>query len=104
MGEGHSRRRARSRAGPRRFIGSPRFTARTTQCHEHAHAQLLIQSGDEDRLIVCRRFSAWSNTMLADDSKDVARHLETRRHAGVLHHLAPTIVFGSWNAGKQCMN
>ena len=39
--------------------------------------------------MVCSRFSAWSNTMLASDSKTSPVTSRPSLHAGVLHHLLP---------------
>ena len=38
--------------------------------------------------MVCRRFSAWSNTMLASEVEDLVGDFEAVGHAGVLHDLA----------------
>ena len=55
-------------------------------------------------LMVCRRFSAWSNTMLAGDPKTsrVTSNPEVIPVCSIISR--PTVVFGSWNAGRQCMN
>src|SRR5262245_60810437 len=55
-------------------------------------------------LIVWRRFSAWSNTMLAPDSKTspVTSRPEVMPVCSMISR--PTVVLGSWNAGRQCMN
>src|SRR5262245_26008397 len=55
-------------------------------------------------LMVWRRFSAWSKTMLAADSKTspvTSRPLVIPVCSMISR---PTVVFGSWNAGRQCMN
>ncbi len=55
-------------------------------------------------MIVCSRFSAWSNTMLAGDSKTspVTSRPLLMPVCSIISR--PTTVFGSWNAGRQCMN
>src|SRR5690349_13639074 len=55
-------------------------------------------------LIVCRRFSAWSNTILAGElnTSPVTSRPEVMPVCSMISR--PTMVFGSWNAGRQCMN
>jgi hypothetical protein len=55
-------------------------------------------------LMVCSRFSAWSNAMFEADSKT---SLVTSRPFSMPVDAAtslPTLVLVSWNAGRQCMN
>ena len=54
--------------------------------------------------MVCRRFSAWSNTMLAFDVKTSS--VTSRPLAMPVCSMIsrPTTVFVSWNAGRQCTN
>ena len=53
-------------------------------------------------LMVCRRFSAWSNDDRVLGLEDVVGHLEAI-HAELLEVL-PTFVSRLWKAGRQCMN
>ena len=54
--------------------------------------------------MVCRRFSAWSKTMLAPDPKTspVTSRPEVMPVCSMMS--LPTTVLVSWNAGRQCMN
>ena len=53
---------------------------------------------------MCRRFSAWSNTIEASDSNTspVTSSPSGMFVASIIS--LPTTVFGSWKAGRQCMN
>ena len=53
--------------------------------------------------MVWSRFSAWSKTMLAGDSK-TSPVTSSPSGMGGVHHLGADAVLGSWNAGRQCMN
>ena len=70
-------------------IGSPRFSSalppRATRTRI-VGAQ-LPSVATSMALIVCRRFSAWSNTMLAGDSNTSPVTSRPVAHPGVLHHL-----------------
>ena len=54
-------------------------------------------------LIVCIRFSAWSHTIDRSDSKtSFVTSIPSRPNRSNIS--SPTLVWRSWNAGRQCMN
>ena len=95
-----ARRTARSagraaRAAPAGLTLSPRAEARSAPSHD-----VRPSVATRIALMVCMRFSAWSNTMLAGDSKtswDTSTPSSSPKSAA----MRPTAVFWSWYAGRR---
>ena len=72
-------------------IGSPRLSSALPPRGPRGLARptLSFRAWRRGALTVCRRFSAWSSTMLACDSKTTPGDFEAAAHARVLHDLTP---------------
>ena len=93
LGEGRERRAATCtlrRLRVRRHRLAPLQEGVATEGDEDPHRSPQLPSvATSSALIVCRRFSAWSNTMLAERLEDLVGDLEAVGHAGALHDLPP---------------
>ena len=72
--------------------------------HRHDEAHLSDRAvATMAALIVCSRFSAWSNTIEAGDSK-TSSVTSSAVEAPLVEIWLPTSVSRLWRAGRQCRN